>query len=155
MSVLVDCPHCSTRVLPLPGRTCPACRQDVDTPPDPQMLAARAAEAALEVLVRRVEAGVDPAQIGQSLAQHGVDARTTRNIVAQLERSRVEQRRLAGRRNMTAGGLFCVGGITLTAITLAVASGRGGGLVIVAWGAILGGFVQFFRGFYQSQTDPT
>jgi len=36
MTSLVNCPHCSTRVLPMPGRICPACRRNVDTPPDSQ-----------------------------------------------------------------------------------------------------------------------
>jgi hypothetical protein len=34
MSALLNCPHCSTRVLPMAGRICPACRKHVDSPPD-------------------------------------------------------------------------------------------------------------------------
>lgn len=34
MAALAECPHCGTRVLPLPGGYCPACRRDLDVPPD-------------------------------------------------------------------------------------------------------------------------
>jgi hypothetical protein len=42
------------------------------------------------------------------------------------------------------GGLWCVGGIIVTAVTYSAASG--GGSYVVAWGAILFGAIQFFRG---------
>jgi hypothetical protein len=31
MSALVNCPRCSTRVLPMARRLCPACRKNVDS----------------------------------------------------------------------------------------------------------------------------
>ena len=36
MSSLVDCGHGSTRVLPMAGRVCPACRGNVDAAPAPR-----------------------------------------------------------------------------------------------------------------------
>ena len=49
-------------------------------------------------------------------------------------------------RNMLVGGLWCAGGIIVTGFTYAAASGRGGGSYVVAWGAIVFGAIQFFRG---------
>jgi len=50
-----------------------------------------------------------------------------------------------GQRNMLVGGLWCLGGILVTAVTYANAS-SGGGRYVVAWGAIVFGAVQFFKG---------
>ena len=46
--------------------------------------------------------------------------------------------------DMMVGGLWCVGGILVTAITYSAASG--GGHFVVAWGAILFGGIQFLKG---------
>jgi hypothetical protein len=51
---------------------------------------------------------------------------------------------------MIFGGLWCVGGILVTAVTFAGAAGAGGGTYVVAWGAILFGAIQFFRGMSQA-----
>jgi hypothetical protein len=55
----------------------------------------------------------------------------------------------AGSRNMIFGALWCFGGIVVTALTLSAASATGGGMYVVAWGAILFGVAQFFRGVIQ------
>jgi hypothetical protein len=52
------------------------------------------------------------------------------------------------KRNMVVGGLWCVGGIVVTAATYSSAS-SGGGRYMVAWGAIIFGAIQFFRGVFQ------
>lgn len=50
-------------------------------------------------------------------------------------------------RNMVMGGLWCVGGTIVTVLSYASASNQsGGGSYVVAWGAILFGAIQFFRG---------
>jgi len=60
--------------------------------------------------------------------------------------------RAASNRNMFIGGLWCVGGIAVTAITYTAASG--GGTYFVAWGAIVFGAIQFIRGLAaRSQGD--
>jgi hypothetical protein len=51
------------------------------------------------------------------------------------------------KRNMTVGGLWCGGGIAVTAFTYASASG--GGTYVVAWGAIIFGGYQFLKGLTQ------
>ncbi|MDI1481492.1 hypothetical protein [Polyangium sp. y55x31] len=50
-----------------------------------------------------------------------------------------------GKRDMVVGGLWCVGGIAVTAITYASAA-NGGGRYVMAWGAIIFGGIQFVRG---------
>ena len=52
------------------------------------------------------------------------------------------------KRNMVVGGLWCVGGIAVTAVTYSGAS-DGGGHYVVAWGAIIFGAIQFVRGLVQ------
>jgi hypothetical protein len=52
--------------------------------------------------------------------------------------------RAAANKNMLVGGLWCAGGILVTALTYSAASG--GGSYVVAWGAIVFGGIQFFRG---------
>ena len=59
--------------------------------------------------------------------------------------------RAHGVRNMIYGGLWCVGGTTVTVYTYeSAASSPGGGTYFVAWGAILFGGIQFVKGFVQS-----
>ena len=59
-------------------------------------------------------------------------------------------RRATAERNMIVGGLWCVGGILVTAVTYNMAaSSPGGGHYFVAWGAILFGGIQFFKGLAQ------
>jgi hypothetical protein len=55
-----------------------------------------------------------------------------------------EVSRAAAKRDMMVGGLWCGGGILVTALTYKAASG--GGSYVVAWGAIIFGGIQFLRG---------
>ena len=50
--------------------------------------------------------------------------------------------------NIIVGGLWCVGGILVTALTYSAAK-ESGGYFIVAWGAILFGGIQFLKGLFQ------
>jgi hypothetical protein len=63
--------------------------------------------------------------------------------------SQAEERRAAGRKNMIYGALICIIGTAVTVGSYALASG--GGTYIIAWGAIIFGAVQFFRGLQQYQ----
>jgi hypothetical protein len=60
--------------------------------------------------------------------------------------------RAAANRNMLVGGLWCVGGIVVSVATYSAAS-SGGGSYVVAWGAIIFGGIQFFRGLLARQDD--
>jgi len=54
-----------------------------------------------------------------------------------------------GNTSMWIGGLICLFGIVVT-VGSCLASGERGGSVVVAWGAIIFGGIQFFRGLSQS-----
>ena len=55
--------------------------------------------------------------------------------------------RAAANRMMLFGALWCIGGIAVTAVTYSMASeSPTGGTFVIAWGAILFGFLQFLRG---------
>ncbi len=54
-----------------------------------------------------------------------------------------------GSHNMLFGALWCLGGMVVTAATLATAYSLGGGVYVVASGAIIFGALQFFRGVFQ------
>jgi len=57
------------------------------------------------------------------------------------------QQLAVARRNMIVGGFWLFGGLAVTVAALsAAASSPGGGSYVVAWGAILFGGLQFFRG---------
>jgi len=54
-----------------------------------------------------------------------------------------------GKRDMVVGGLWCLGGLIVTIGTYAFASG--GGTYFVAWGAVIFGAIQFFKGLIQAE----
>jgi len=56
---------------------------------------------------------------------------------------------------MIFGALWCFGGIAVTAMTYKASANAGGGRFVLAWGAILFGGIQFFRGLFQSAPDPS
>jgi len=61
--------------------------------------------------------------------------------------------RSVGQRNMFVGALWCVGGILVTAVTYGLAASLpAGGTYLVAWGAIVFGALQFFRGLAQTSS---
>ena len=150
---LVECPHCSTRVLPMAGRVCPACRKNVDAPPEPAPPREQAIDAAYGFAAQQMQYGVAPSGIRQSLTEQGLDAREASVVVHHLERAHIEASKAAGRRNMVFGALWCLGGIALTALTYQAAANAGGGRVVLAWGAILFGGIQFVRGLIQSTDE--
>jgi hypothetical protein len=50
------------------------------------------------------------------------------------------------KRDIMIGGIICVIGCFITCASFAAASGPGGGRYVLAWGAIIFGAIQFFRG---------
>ena len=102
--------------------------------------------------------GVAPLEIRDRLMDErglteaeATDVVRTLNVVPDATASQEEheynfegQRRSEATKNMIVGGLWCVGGIAITAATYS--SADGGGTYVVAWGAIIFGAIQFFRG---------
>jgi hypothetical protein len=54
---------------------------------------------------------------------------------------------------MMFGALWCIGGLLVTVLTYQAAAGGEGGKYVVAWGAMLFGAIQFFRGVMQTSGD--
>lgn len=135
MSVLVECPHCATRILPLPGRICPACRENVDQPrkpPDAEIVLLPEAEHDAPVVASRPSsnryeaprhAGYEPDRAGPS-------------TISEVNRQ--------GHRMMMFGAMWFIGGLAVT-IASYRAAGNGGRFVVTT-GAIFFGAVQFVRG---------
>jgi hypothetical protein len=122
-------------------------------------LAEPAAQLTTEQIVQRIyefaaaqmRAGLGARQIEQNLIGQGLDPETTRIVVKKLFQVRSRVTRQAGVNNMIAGALWCIGGIVVTAVTYQIASsGGGGGTFFVAWGAVIFGAIQFFRGLGQA-----
>jgi hypothetical protein len=86
---------------------------------------------------------------GSAIAKRSESAPKAKSEFEDLTRSAAEK-------SMLYGALWCMGGIAVTATTYLAASGRGGGKYVIAWGAILFGAIQFFRGLSgrTDQYDP-
>ena len=106
-------------------------------------------EAVYAFAVEQLKAGSSPEQIQATLVEKGLSQEIAETIVSNLTRVVSEAKSKAGKKNMVYGALWCVGGIIVTAVTYSSAS-DGGGHYVVAWGAIIFGAIQFFRGVAQS-----
>jgi hypothetical protein len=90
--------------------------------------------------------GTSPIRIQSMLVEKGLSDEVAQTVVSGLVEARSEAIREAGKKEMRNGGLWCVGGILVTAISY----GAGGGRFFFAWGAIIFGAIQFFRGLSKS-----
>lgn len=148
--MLVECPHCSTRVLPMAGRICPACRKNVDAEPDLGPTAEELTQAAAySAAAEEISRGVEPGRVAQNLADRGVNSDTALNMVNELNRAKAQGILAVAKRNIAMGAMTCVVGIVITAWTYQTAINAGGGRYVLAWGAILFGAIQFLRGLFQ------
>ncbi len=98
----------------------------------------------------RIKAGYANQAVVDDLVFKGVDRESADKLVREITLARYNARRQAsdrGQSNMTKGALWFIGGSVITLITMA----DGGGYVL-AYGAIIGGAVQFLAGWWQSQT---
>ena len=109
----------------------------------------QASEEAFAQAAHLVVSGMTPEAAERTLLEHGVDEDIAREAVDRVMDVRREALRKAGQKNMLYGGLWCGGGLIVTLATYSAAS-SGGGSYVVAWGAIIFGAIQFFRGLSQS-----
>lgn len=115
----------------------------VVTTPDLQAMYSFAAEQ----LVHQQRAGDDVAEM---LVQKGMDPDAAVTLVDSLQQQIIDAKRSRAQKDMLWGGLWFFGGLIVTFVTYSNASG--GGSYMVAWGAILFGGIQFFRGVINSQS---
>ena len=130
-----------------------------DPPPAPQP--ATSADALDDDQLRSLTAyvvdclnhGSKPADIRTSLLAKDLSEDEADTILNQvlahrgiaLDASDFDVMQQLGRRNMMIGGAVCALGLIVTCGTLAA----GGSHVVIAWGAIIWGFIQFARGMSQ------
>lgn len=95
-----------------------------------------------------VKAGNSPQQVESKLMEKGLDKASASVVVNNLFSMRSKAVKEAGKKNMLFGALWCIGGTVVTIGTYAAAS-DGGGTYVIAWGAIIFGAIQFFRGLAQ------
>lgn len=106
------------------------------------------------VVIDSLDAGKSPDEIREKLNAYGfsnLDAnRIIENVMAEQQRTREYNKivRGGGNLNMWMGGIICLLGTVMTVGSFMAAS-EGGGRYIIAWGAILFGGIQFFRGLSQ------
>jgi len=99
---------------------------------------------------QQMRAGVAPADIEKQLVNQGLDAEGAATVVANLANARKQALKKAGQKKMLYGALWCIGGTVVTVLTHQAAVNSGGGRYVVAWGAIVFGAIEFFRGLFQS-----
>ena len=86
------------------------------------------------------------------LTQRGVDTDTAFAAIEKVENQLNGVDRKAGRKDMIWGALWFIGGSLVTLITYSNASSSpSGGRYTVAYGAIIFGLIQFFRGVMKSR----
>ena len=128
---IINCPHCGTRVGVSESGVCPACRKPfpVDEP-------------AVDVIEQKTD--------GAEVHPGGKETGTSEEQLLQtLKEVAQEARRKTGIRDALIGATICIAGMGVTASTYLEAASSGGGEYVVAYGAILVGVVQFFRGLFR------
>lgn len=82
-----------------------------------------------------------------ALIENGLRAEDADVVIANLQNQYKQEKREAGNKNMLYGALWCIGGLLVTILTYSAASD--GGTYVVAWGAVIFGAIQFFKGLFQ------
>jgi hypothetical protein len=101
-------------------------------------------QAIFDHAVSLVRDGKSKAEVREDLVSHGLSEANARLVSERVFELRAQARRQAGGAAMLQGALWCVGGLAVTGITFAMASG--GGMYVVAYGAVIYGAIHFVRG---------
>ena len=113
----------------------------------------QAIQALTKAVARDLARGVKSSAIVQQLVKRNWTEEAAEQFVSQVEKAVTEYRETpearqalakAYARHMLYGILWAAGGITVTVAALTLSAN--GGTYIVAWGAIIFGIVDFFRG---------
>ena len=84
-------------------------------------------------------------EVRKELNAIGLEDESARIVVENLERQIKEAKSGKARKDMLYGGMWFFGGLIVTVVSYSAAS-NGGGSYMVAYGAIIFGGIQFFRG---------
>ena len=82
-----------------------------------------------------------------ALIENGLSSEDADVVINNLHKQYNKEKKEASNKNMLYGALWCVGGILVTVLTYSAASN--GGTYVVAWGAVIFGAIQFFKGVFQ------
>jgi hypothetical protein len=114
-----------------------------------------AMQALFRTVVQSLGSGQRPQAVARQLQRKGMPRGAANQIVAEASAAldayqKSPEGRMAlakrDRGRMTRGLLLAIGGLVITGITYALASGKGGTYYIF-WGAVLFGAIDFFAGF--------
>ena len=118
--------------------------EENSTRQNPQEMVEQVYELTANLLFKQKKTTVETKQI---LIQQGLTAEAADAIISNLQQQRKQAKNKAARKNMLHGILWCVGGLLVTLLTYNMA--EEGGRYVVAWGAVIFGAYQFFKGFMQ------
>jgi len=143
MVTVPTCPHCGLQVIPT-GNVCPSCRNDVT---DLRDAGANLQRARVRTIVSDlISAGKSRAVIRRFLAEElGLTEEQIAQHIASSDADYDAATELRGPGDLILGIAFFLGGATVTAVTFAAATLRGG-LVIVAYGPVIWGGYRFCVG---------
>lgn len=96
-----------------------------------------------------IEKQQKPWEVKKQLIEEGISEEVATAVIDAVKKHYNGEVDKKARKNMIIGGLWCVGGLVVTIVTLMASSG--GGTYVVAWGAIIFGAIQFFQGYNLSQ----
>ncbi|MCB9452279.1 MAG: hypothetical protein H6672_12630 [Anaerolineaceae bacterium] len=123
----------------------------MSTPPQPST--EQVVQAIYQFAAGMMKQGTSEYRIEQALIEKGLTKEAARTVVGNLSRLRRETVRKAAQRNMMVGGAICVIGLVVTILSYnAAAASPTGGRYIIAWGAVIFGAIQFFRGLSANGT---
>jgi hypothetical protein len=88
--------------------------------------------------------GNEPEKVEQLLVEQGLEPESAAMVVQNLREARKDSQKEQGQKNMVYGALWFTGGLLVTLISYAAAAG--GGKYLLAYGAVIGGAIQFIAG---------
>jgi hypothetical protein len=110
-----------------------------------------AVEQLYKYIIEQLKQGNNRYQIKEDLEKQGHHPETISRLVDHAFEAHESTKSEGGSKDMLYGALWCIGGIIVTAVTYSAASG--GGRYFVAWGAIIFGGIQFFKGLANSMNS--
>jgi hypothetical protein len=145
--------HLSQEVGIMPASQVPGSGQAAALPMDSHQTTEQAVSAIYQFAALEMHNGTPDSEIARKLRDQGFDADTANLVVDQTRAARGQVMREAGMKNMFIGGIVCVIGLVITVASYsAAANNPGGGSYVIAWGAVVFGAIQFFRGIFQMGT---